>query len=105
MSGGGYEEKQILQTGSLPLRQPPARGREINYPDNQSVGRGSRQSHRNGSIGGESFNRSTSSAARSNRSGSSRKPLNLDGMSYLDQIKLLKDELQKERRRNADLER
>jgi predicted nucleic acid-binding Zn-ribbon protein len=26
-------------------------------------------------------------------------------MSYLDQIKLLKDELQKERRRNADLER
>ena len=56
-------------------------------------------------MGGESFNRSTSSAARSNRSGSSRKPLNLEGLSYLDQIKLLKDELQKERKRNADLDR
>jgi len=38
-------------------------------------------------------------------SGSSRKPLNLEGLSYLDQIKLLKDELQKERKRNADLDR
>jgi len=38
-------------------------------------------------------------------SGSSRKPLNLEGLSYIDQIKLLKDELQKERKRNADLDR
>ena len=79
--------------------------------DNQSVGRSSRRSFRNGSLGADSFNRSTSSAARSQRSsqqrrgGESQRGPVLDGLTYIEQVKVLKDELQRQRRKNIDLER